>query len=402
MKRRIRFALDTPAGNVRTGLLLLVPLALFGGFWWTIAHSLAILGTALVPSRFDVWVMLAAMWALAVGWRSARLLSRGLHVFGKLQCPSALVRSWRSRVYRDFAWHFGLALLATAGLYAAPGAPSGLFVALAVVAGAGLLALLLGAYTFGYWTGVVKEDVSVSRAKSFGIQLKTWVTGQAVRYVNLDLAQESAQEGRLPHQRWVRNWVYPAFPVLLWALLPFRTNWGDGVTTLHLMYLGFAVAASGPILMMRDLHWRYLLLPGGTSRGAFGRRIFVSTVVYQAGLWTAVAGGYWFMKSVWMGVPFATVAVQSATANLATLFEFMAACALTGALRAMGRVYPFLFAWLFLIAVSVYAGEVHGRFNAVLFTSGPMYVAALLALTVAAVLLADRLWTTRKLMPQML
>ncbi len=101
MKSRFRFALDTPAGNVRTGLLLLVPLALFGGFWWSIAHSLATLGTALVPSRFDVWVMLAAMWALAVGWRSARLLSRGLHVFGKLQCPSALVRSWRSRVYRD-------------------------------------------------------------------------------------------------------------------------------------------------------------------------------------------------------------------------------------------------------------------------------------------------------------
>ena len=186
-----------------------------------------------------------------------------------------------------------------------------------------------------------------------------------------------------------------------WLAVPSHGNIGP----YHLLGFGFVVVFSTTSLVCKDLHWRQLLAPGGLHRGRLGWRILRATVALQIAVFLLLA-------SLWIVVSWAAFDVPLAR-NLETAWkyrvfplEWLLATSLAVVLRAAGAasirdslvIYT---AWV--AALLLFAGGLFWAFGfsqgPTLFSVDPSYLSGLLVATVALVLLSNRLWTVKKLLP---
>ncbi len=182
-------------------------------------------------------------------------------------------------------------------------------------------------------------------------------------------------------------------------------SWNGKVGPYHLLGLGFLSLISAASLAFKDLHWRQLLAPGGLHQGRLGWHILRSTLVFQMGavlmfssLWVAIS---WFffdwpldrnLDAAWkyrvfplewllatlVAINIRSMGAASTAASLAVFTAWVTTLSLMG-----GGL---------LLAFGLSPGPT-------LFLVDTYYVGALLLAAFALILLSNRLWAVRKLLP---
>jgi hypothetical protein len=171
-------------------------------------------------------------------------------------------------------------------------------------------------------------------------------------------------------------------------------EWGEDVPTNHMTRLALVCIMCSGALLVRDLHWRSLLLPGGTQLRHLGARIVLSTLAFQVPLALIVSLGGMVLSPPQEFGPnlLASVAVP--------VLELACCTSLMTMLRALPRraqtcaslcllipmAYAYIPAWLKLDVPQL------------TWRIGPAYALLLAAVTAVAVTVANRCWTPQRLL----
>jgi hypothetical protein len=193
------------------------------------------------------------------------------------------------------------------------------------------------------------------------------------------------------------------FYIILLQILP--AHWGDSMSPLRLLGLYVLCLITASSLIVRDLHWRSLLLPGGMRRKRLGTHIFASTLTLQLMALPLVALIY-FVASVALGTPARDALLQIAGAAVLP-FEFALTTALAVVLRATDKpgiaiagIGPFVIGIAYALLARGAAGSAF-LLTGPQWTIGPVYVLVLAACTVILLWVANRVWTVEKLFRQL-
>lgn len=177
-------------------------------------------------------------------------------------------------------------------------------------------------------------------------------------------------------------------------------GWGSEVGLMHIAALLLAIPYVGEMLYCRDLHWRYLLAPNGYGGKHIATHLLMSTATIWGGLMLPLLLVYLVFSWLLLGV-LPTTAISSAWHYASYLCEFIFAVCAGIALRGFKH-----WLWIFiaiLCTVILGCGIAFWLAGTGLlrpwFTIGPAYITCLAAGSVAAILLANRIWTTRRLLP---
>jgi hypothetical protein len=194
------------------------------------------------------------------------------------------------------------------------------------------------------------------------------------------------------------------FYIMLLQILPAR--WGDSMSTLRLVGLYVLCLMTASNLMVRNLHWRSLLLPGGMRRKRLGTHIFASTLGLQLMALPFVALIY-FAASVALGTPPQEALLRIGGAAILP-FELALTTALAVALRASAKrrliviagIGPVVIFYAYQLLAPRLAG---GPFLRMVpqWTVGPAYAFALTICTILLLWAANRMWTVEKLFSQL-
>ncbi|MES2898596.1 MAG: hypothetical protein V4723_02655 [Pseudomonadota bacterium] len=150
-------------------------------------------------------------------------------------------------------------------------------------------------------------------------------------------------------------------------------------------------------LVVRDLHWRSFLMPGGLRKGRIGSSIFATTLLIQYGFIAAVLCVIAIGSQVAMGgsSPIVLVLLE----RHATLpLEIALATSIAVALRPVAKS-P---AWIVLciagiIVLAGYLTDFAATSGGYLALSPPLYAAALVGASAVLVLVSNHLWTMKRL-----
>lgn len=193
------------------------------------------------------------------------------------------------------------------------------------------------------------------------------------------------------------------FYIMLLQILPAR--WGDSMSPLRLIGLYVVCLITASSLMVRDLHWRSLLLPGGMRRKRLGTHIFASTLGLQLLALPLVALIY-FAATVALGTPARDALLHIAGAAVLP-FEFALTTALAVVLRATDKpriaiagLGPFVIGIAYTLLARRMAGSPF-LLMGLQWTIGPVYVLVLATCTVLLLWVANRMWTVEKLFRQL-
>jgi hypothetical protein len=174
---------------------------------------------------------------------------------------------------------------------------------------------------------------------------------------------------------------------------------------LRLLGLYVVCLITASTLLVRDLHWRSLLLPGGMRRKRLGTHIFASTMGLQLMALPLVALIY-FAATVALGTP-ARDALQHIAGTAVLPFEFALTTALAVVLRATDKpliaivgIGPFVIGIAYTLLARGVAGSPF-MLTDLQWTIGPVYVLVLVTCTVLLLWVANRMWTVEKLLRKM-
>ncbi len=352
---------------------------------------------AFLRSQALVWaiVSLAGSTLLAVSdtlaSASATLMLYSLIMAGATALPLAqrnlLPRYWPSLIALIPAAYLGFTgLKAYADLVALP-----LFVKLALA----LAWPLLTAYIGYRWKTSPPQQLAAFpiRRRKFCGTVRDWYR----RYTVLSPTPHAKK------QRYGSIWILPYILVMENSGFVPNHTWNGSVGPQHLLTLLFILTFAGYFLYCRDLHWRYVLAPGGIARGRMGWHVVRSTLTVFAS--TLIPALFACATLVWLisGISlFATLGGMLRFFSLACELVFIV-CVAT-ALRGAKYWWLATIALYGVIALAVLAATLTLHLDArtlmgTWFHVGPAYLAMLTAGSLAAILVANRLWTTQRLLP---
>jgi hypothetical protein len=182
----------------------------------------------------------------------------------------------------------------------------------------------------------------------------------------------------------------------------FELKAGDSFGTWQLLGLGCLVGHSLVNLVCKDLHWRWLLAPGGLRPGRLGQHIFLSTLAYWYAVLLAIVVVAWFLACTVFGAStdaFLNYVLRFELLPLHLCFAVSVGTCVRGLPYPMRWVVGIFVVWLIYAASSVWklTAELGAAKQAGWFTAGPEYVGTLLAFSALAIVLANRVWTVDKL-----
>lgn len=183
----------------------------------------------------------------------------------------------------------------------------------------------------------------------------------------------------------------------------FKLKVGDSFGTLQLLGLGGMVVYAALSLVCKDLHWRWLLAPGGLRPGRLGQHIFFSTLASLCAGILAFVVVAWFLACTVFGAStdtFLNYLLHFELLPLHLCFAVSVGTCVRGLPYPLRWIIGFSVAWLACAAGFVWqlTAELAAGRPATWFTTGPEYVGTLLAASALAIVLANRLWTVDKLM----
>lgn len=275
----------------------------------------------------------------------------------------------------------------------------------------GLLALSWPLLAYGLMT-IWQRQAPMAPASTGQLSKGFWsrTSDYARRYTLLTTVARNRTSDNLvqtsPFWSWFKEfsslfWMTPM--AIQWLAVPWQGNIGP----YHLLGFGFVALMSLTSVVCKDLHWRQLLAPGGLHRGRLGWPILRTTLALQMAVFL-VGTGLWFMVS-WAAfdVPVSR-SLETAWKYRVFPLEWFFATSLAVVLRAMGaasvRAFVVLLSSL-TVMLLLLGGAMLWAFGQspgpTLFSVGPSYVSGLLIAILALVVLSNRLWTVKKLLPSL-
>src|SRR5471030_1091447 len=200
--------------------------------------------------------------------------------------------------------------------------------------------------------------------------------------------------------------TFSGMPIMyLWLLVWAPAQWNQTLSKTHLLTLGFLCIFMSANLVVRDLHWRMLLVPGGLHRGRVGLHILVSTLEVHLG-WVALVSAIGLVVVAMTGHSAAAMLDQYLL-HLAIIPEIVFAASVGLLIRALPKgtwVAGLSFLALCLLAAAfrlqLVISLLQGRLSeAGHMTTGPAYVGILALASIVSIVLANRIWTPKKLFP---
>lgn len=353
---------------------------------------------------YKLWTFLTCLFAATTAWRSATLIAVGNQAFSGICAPARLWRAWKQRVVIHLlgptAVVGGLSLL----LFGLEGSPWPWYTGAAAVFVACVGGLTVGLHSHGLLSWSRNRGMQIARSDAPRASWRRRFVLQVRRFRPLEHTNlVSPRDAALQPDGWVMRYLLPVTPMMYLPLWVGSFSWGDPITLLHLLGLLMGAYSFGAALMFRDLSWRNLLTPGGPHRRALGRHIFNSTIRFALLVWVPSLLWFCVARAMYLDETLAVVARDlfwnpKAAVVLSEVFAVYALAVLMRGLATWLKVFN-----LAVIAAVGFSALAISKFNfPTAISAGPTYIAILLTITVVAVLLADRVWTTRKLMPQML
>lgn len=227
------------------------------------------------------------------------------------------------------------------------------------------------------------------------------------RFTNLDLVSARQKAGRLPVSDKVLKTIG-----LMWFLFFSQmlvVEWNAPVTLPHLIFLVAISAFSSSYIVVKDLHWRYLLLPKKFRPGRIANHLLMSNLMYY---------GYWALlllitvqvcKAVLFGQVTSNHVVPSTTpiviSNIAIfIIELITAFCIGLAIRASKKPARNFF-YLFLLslfiaacATTMFYFQKQDPIKAAVFTMNTAYVSGLVIMCSSALFIGNKLWTRERLL----
>ncbi|MES2756100.1 MAG: hypothetical protein V4693_01900 [Pseudomonadota bacterium] len=218
------------------------------------------------------------------------------------------------------------------------------------------------------------------------------------RYAPLDAAWARQSHAQQSTARSRLNWAGKnAFYWFLFygMLVPLR--WDQQPDLRHLVSLALLCLIMSNTLVARDLHWRWLLTPGGRA-GSIVSRIFVPTV----GIYLLALAGVLLTKMLWVRLVLGTEVqplIEPVVSHVPVLAAIGFAVSAGLVIRAIPRRLAVeTFTGLLFVGLWVYARAVG---HATLWkapAAGGFYTVTLVACTCILLLVAKRMWTKEKLL----
>lgn len=193
-------------------------------------------------------------------------------------------------------------------------------------------------------------------------------------------------------QSWMFVLVLPAC-----AFQSMRAAWGGDMDGFHFMGMFSVTMLSTTGMVMRDLHWRHLLAPGGVREHRIALNIYFSTLLLYLAILLVAGTGVALLDCLVRGQA-PTQALDKMAMHSVVIPEVALALAVGMLIKGTGqwaRVAAVLILFFLVIAL-VWTRQMP---NAALLHAGYGYAATLLLATGAVLLLARRVWTVRKLQP---
>jgi hypothetical protein len=235
-----------------------------------------------------------------------------------------------------------------------------------------------------------------------GSRLMAAIDGQIRRYSPLDPGnswfwrQAPLSQPSRARLLWLSSIAFPMYVFVdsLWPL-----GWNQEVDARHLLSLAALSIVMQSVLVARDLHWRALLMPGGWRSKRIASDIFRSSLYAQYLGLVVMAVAYVLVQRLYNATPVST-ALEFVASHVLVLAEAGFALSAALVLRALPRstlaigVAAAVVAiwWTYLRWFVGYANLSHWP------APGVLYAAVMVAATFALLRVADRMWTTDKLM----
>jgi len=201
------------------------------------------------------------------------------------------------------------------------------------------------------------------------------------------------------------NTITPIYLFILYRNI-LQANWGGRAGLLYLGMLAFLGLFAVSLTVCKDLHWRRALSPNGFPRGRLGWHIILSTLTTAAMFAVIVAAviGLVLLLLSWSGInllPPLPKILEIASRYLVLPLELILAICMGVVLRALRRPLLTFFTAIFALSIAGLAAVWFSNTTVLfdLFEIGPAYVGCLLLAICIAIWIANRLWTTQRLLP---
>jgi len=431
------------------------------GYFWMFILACYWCGLLMSPQQYISQAGIAVLIigigsSLAVsGWIWGRSMADGARVLGAMQAPNELWREWLRRVLTAICVQWGLAVLA--GTIALTLKQSTWSWSFAVALYSIILALsVVGSLSyFGVWHWAWQWCIAlgISMLVTFSawhkldylllactiwhivialswpvlvitlawcwrkqppqgvatrqrVQFNPWhlYLSYAKRYTVLNsTVRRNAQSQNRPVMR-AFAMIFPMIYFMGLRTFALNGQWGNQTNLLYVGALGILAIFASTTVVCKDLHWRRVLAPNGFPRGRLGLHIILSTLTASIPIAIVIAStiGLILIICNWAGVGVAPARYLEVVARYRVLpIEFVllvcAGVAVRGTRRPILTISIGLFAFCAVGIVSflIFKAKVLSGF----FVIGPIYVGCLFLAIGVAIMLANRVWTTQRLLP---
>lgn len=194
----------------------------------------------------------------------------------------------------------------------------------------------------------------------------------------------------------------------LFGLLPVSyflvVDWQAPVTLPHLLFLVMFAALSSAYIVVKDLHWRFFLLPNRFQPGRIASHFLISSGMYY-GSWVLL----FFLLAAGTGILVSTPTVLKATVSasipgitilaIELISAFCIGLLIRGSKKPARSCFYLLMTCLLASAfVSLYLYvQQRSPIHAAIFTMNTTYVLCVIATGLAALICANKLWTRERL-----
>jgi hypothetical protein len=195
---------------------------------------------------------------------------------------------------------------------------------------------------------------------------------------------------------------------LVWFLLlssNFLVVWRASVTLVHLILLVAFAAFSSSYIVVKDLHWRFILLPNNFQQGRIANHLLRSSMTYY-GFWALILFVLLYGATMFFEMPTTlhrttyTSLVSIAILAVELVSAFCIGLVIRGSKKPERSLF-YLFMTCLVMAAAVtsyfYLQQVN-PLKAAIFTMNASYVLCVIASGIIALIYANKLWTRERLL----
>jgi hypothetical protein len=182
-------------------------------------------------------------------------------------------------------------------------------------------------------------------------------------------------------------------------------DWQTSVTLPHLLFLVMIAAFSSSYIVVKDLHWRFILLPNNFQQGRIANHLLRSSMTYY-GFWALILFVLLYGATMFFEMPTTlhrttyTSLVSIAILAVEIVSAFCIGLVIRGSKKPERSLF-YLFMTCLVMAAAItsyfYLQQVN-PLKAAIFTMNTTYILCVIGIGIVALILANKLWTRERLL----